>query len=386
MIRRSIRAFARSGRHPDGRGLLRHAQRRAHAAGRPRGDARRERALGLRAPRAVPRGRRRRSARVSDSLRAVNAFLVRFATDVSRFQGDLSINMHTFGQQLLTIQELMGQSAEAAAGSQGASSSGRRPSSRPRPSRPSAAGSCQGDRRRSAPQPGPDQLFAVGQAQMTQRGSYAVARSAFQDFLDAVPDQRPRGRGAVRASRAATTSRATPRRRTPCTRSCVEQVSEGGLRGERALQARDDGEAGEPDRQGAGVLPADPRSLSRSRPRRSSRRTPSRNSSRSRDPGAPREAARPRGRPPGTRSRGHLRRNAVPRSPRGTALAHPEEPARDRDRLRVHVLAVHGVRARRHRHRDQADRAVPARHSTSSTRTRSSRSRCSCRRRASWRS
>ena len=46
---------------------------------------------------------------VSDSLRAVNAFLARFATDVSRFQGDLSINMHTFGQQLLTIQELVGQ-------------------------------------------------------------------------------------------------------------------------------------------------------------------------------------------------------------------------------------------------------------------------------------
>ena len=46
---------------------------------------------------------------VSDSLRSLNAFLARFVTDVSRFQGDLSINMHTFGQQLLTLQELTGQ-------------------------------------------------------------------------------------------------------------------------------------------------------------------------------------------------------------------------------------------------------------------------------------
>ena len=46
---------------------------------------------------------------VADSLRTLNAFLVRFSTDVSRFEGDLSINMHTLGQQLLTLQELTGQ-------------------------------------------------------------------------------------------------------------------------------------------------------------------------------------------------------------------------------------------------------------------------------------
>ncbi|MBI1808625.1 MAG: hypothetical protein HYR75_01900, partial [Gemmatimonadetes bacterium] len=42
---------------------------------------------------------------VGDTLRAANSF-------IARFQGDVSLQMHSFGQQLLTIQELLGQSAK----------------------------------------------------------------------------------------------------------------------------------------------------------------------------------------------------------------------------------------------------------------------------------
>ena len=41
----------------------------------------------------------------TDTLRALNAFLVRFSSDVSRFQGDLATTMHSFGQQLIAVQE-----------------------------------------------------------------------------------------------------------------------------------------------------------------------------------------------------------------------------------------------------------------------------------------
>lgn len=126
---------------------------------------------------------------LSDSLRAVSAFLARFATDVSRFQGDLAINMHTYGQQLLSVQELMGQSqkklqdlkaqferqeTELATPTQPVVTS-------PAPGAPAATGAA------SAPQTGPDQLFAIGQAQLS-RGSYAAARSAFEDFLTQFPN------------------------------------------------------------------------------------------------------------------------------------------------------------------------------------------------------
>ena len=47
---------------------------------------------------------------VADSLHSLNAFLLRFANDVSRFQGDLTLEMHRFGQQLIAVQELGGQS------------------------------------------------------------------------------------------------------------------------------------------------------------------------------------------------------------------------------------------------------------------------------------
>jgi tol-pal system protein YbgF len=126
---------------------------------------------------------------VADSVRAVNAFLARFSTDVSRFQGDLSITLHTFGQQLLTIQELIGQNqkhmqdvraemerqqADLAASAQPSTSGAKTP--------PAAAAAPGG----SAASPGPAQLFKLG-GQMRDRGSYPAARAAFGSLLDQYP-------------------------------------------------------------------------------------------------------------------------------------------------------------------------------------------------------
>jgi TolA-binding protein len=119
---------------------------------------------------------------VGDSLRALNAFLARFASDVSHFEGDLSINMHTFGQQLLTLQELTGQNqkrlqdvraeierqqADLATAAQPTVAPGA-----PSVQGPAAAGTV----------PGPAQLYKLG-TQMLERSSYPAARAAFEGLL-----------------------------------------------------------------------------------------------------------------------------------------------------------------------------------------------------------
>jgi tol-pal system protein YbgF len=132
---------------------------------------------------------------VADSLRTLNAFLVRFSTDVSRFEGDLSINMHTLGQQLLTLQELTGQNekrlqdvraglerqqaelATAAQPTAPATASGAAPSA-PAPAQAAA--------------PGPAQLFELGN-NMMDRGSYAAAREAFKGLLAQYPNDENAG-------------------------------------------------------------------------------------------------------------------------------------------------------------------------------------------------
>jgi tol-pal system protein YbgF len=122
-------------------------------------------------------------AAVADSVRAVNAYLARFSTDVSRFQGDLSITLHTFAQQLLTIQELLGQTQKRMQDmradverQQADLASAAQPSAAP--GAPAGGG---------AGQSGPAQMFQIGKQMMT-RGSYGAARSAFEDMLAQFPN------------------------------------------------------------------------------------------------------------------------------------------------------------------------------------------------------
>ena len=122
-------------------------------------------------------------AAVADSVRAVNAYLARFSTDVSRFQGDLSITMHTFSQQLLTIQELLGQTQKrmqdmrADVERQTADlASAAQPSTAP-----TGAGAAGGA------QPGPAQMLQLGKQMMT-RGNYDAARAALEGMLAQFPN------------------------------------------------------------------------------------------------------------------------------------------------------------------------------------------------------
>jgi tol-pal system protein YbgF len=122
------------------------------------------------------------AAAISDSLRAVTAFLVRFSTDVSRFQGDLSINMHTFGQQLLTVQELVGQSQKRIQDMRAEFE--RQQADLANAAQPTTAPGLQGAS--AAPPTGPAQLFEAARAQLN-KGAYGSARAAFSDFLAQFP-------------------------------------------------------------------------------------------------------------------------------------------------------------------------------------------------------
>jgi TolA-binding protein len=124
------------------------------------------------------------SAAISDSLRAVSAFLSRFSSDVARFQGDLSITLHTFGQQLLTLQELAGQTQKRI---QDVKAQFERQEAElataASPAAPPAAGA-QGTQ--SGATMGASGLLQAGVAQLNH-GACSTARAVFEDFLAQYP-------------------------------------------------------------------------------------------------------------------------------------------------------------------------------------------------------
>jgi tol-pal system protein YbgF len=120
---------------------------------------------------------------VSDSLRSLNAFLARFVSDVSRFQGDLSVTLHQFGQQLLTVQELAGQTQKRIQDFKAQME--RQEAELATAAQPSAAPGLQGSA--GGPPTGPAQLFEAADAQY-RRASYSVAISAFDGFLEQFPN------------------------------------------------------------------------------------------------------------------------------------------------------------------------------------------------------
>jgi TolA-binding protein len=119
---------------------------------------------------------------VSDSLRSLNAFLARFASDVSRFQGDLSIEMHTFGQQMIALQELTGQNQKKLQDVKAQFE--RQEAELATSAAPSATPGVQGTP--GAAPPGPNQLYNMGMAQMA-RATYSAARAAFEGLIDQFP-------------------------------------------------------------------------------------------------------------------------------------------------------------------------------------------------------
>ncbi len=118
----------------------------------------------------------RRVGAVADSLQSLNAFL-------ARWSGDIGLSLHNVGQQLITIQELTGQSqrrlqemraefeAQAAAAAAAAAT----------PVVPPVTGAATGAPvAGQQPQPGPNQLYSLAFQQLT-RGANNAARSGFID-------------------------------------------------------------------------------------------------------------------------------------------------------------------------------------------------------------
>ncbi len=121
---------------------------------------------------------------VSDSLRIATSTL-------QRFQGDVSMSMHGVEQQLLTIQELTGQSRkqvdalraqiEARASDAPPAPAAVVPAGVPTTGAAPSASTPQG-----APAPGPYQLLELGRGQLA-KGATSAARAAFSDLLAQYP-------------------------------------------------------------------------------------------------------------------------------------------------------------------------------------------------------
>jgi tol-pal system protein YbgF len=124
---------------------------------------------------------------VADSLRSLNAFVQRVSLDASRFQGDVTLTLHSFGQQLIALQERTGLSQKriqdlaaemensrtAAAAAVAATS------------QPGVAGVA-GANPAAPGDAGPIALIQLAFGQLT-KGSAITARAGFQDFLDKYP-------------------------------------------------------------------------------------------------------------------------------------------------------------------------------------------------------
>ncbi len=117
---------------------------------------------------------------VSDSLRRTSAA-------IQRFQGDVSMSMHGVEQQLLTIQELTGQSrkqVDALRAQMEARAA--EPPPAPVPSPAVVPGTPGVAAPAGAPSPGPYQLMELGKQQLA-RGATSAARAAFSDLLAQYP-------------------------------------------------------------------------------------------------------------------------------------------------------------------------------------------------------
>lgn len=116
---------------------------------------------------------------VADSLRVAT-------TTLRRFQGDVSMAVHNVEQQLLTIQELTGQSRKQveALRSQMEARANEPPVIAPAPVTPGAVPAAGAPA--EPPSPGPYQLMDLGRQQLA-RGASAAARAAFGDLLTQFP-------------------------------------------------------------------------------------------------------------------------------------------------------------------------------------------------------
>ena len=126
---------------------------------------------------------------IIQGLSAVGDSLRRATATLQRFQGDVQISMHGVEQQLLTIQELTGQSRRQVEAMR-AQLEARSAETPPAPTA-AAPGAVPGAvpavaAPTTAPPPGPYQLMDLGRQQLA-KGASSAARAAFSDLLTQYP-------------------------------------------------------------------------------------------------------------------------------------------------------------------------------------------------------
>lgn len=124
-------------------------------------------------------------ARVTRALGAISDSLRLATVTLQRFQGDVSMSMHGVEQQLLTIQELTGQSRKQVESLRAQlEARAAEPPPAAVPTAPVAGAPAAPPTAPAAP--GPYQLLELGRQQL-KRGASAAARAAFSDLLTQYP-------------------------------------------------------------------------------------------------------------------------------------------------------------------------------------------------------
>lgn len=127
--------------------------------------------------------------RIISSLSAISDSIRVASTNLQRFQGDVSMSMRTVQEQLLTVQELTGQSRKQVESlrNQLEARAVEQVQVIPPPAAPTGeAGAAPPPGAPGAPSPGPYQLMDLGRQQLA-RGATSAARAAFSDLLTQYP-------------------------------------------------------------------------------------------------------------------------------------------------------------------------------------------------------
>src|SRR4051794_24242136 len=117
--------------------------------------------------------------RSNDSIRAVSMRL-------AKLQADVQNDHYEMNRQILTLQELSGQSQRRLQELRGAMEERGQPASAPTPASTPAGPTVPADSNHASASPGPGQLFQSSLDQL-RRGSIGVARSGFEELLRTYP-------------------------------------------------------------------------------------------------------------------------------------------------------------------------------------------------------
>jgi tol-pal system protein YbgF len=124
--------------------------------------------------------------RVISSLSAISDSIHVASSNLQRFQGDVSMSMRQVQEQLLTVQELTGQSRKQVESLRNQLEARAAEQVVPPPAPTGEPGAAPPTAAPGAPSPGPYQLMDLGRQQLA-RGATSAARAAFSDLLTQYP-------------------------------------------------------------------------------------------------------------------------------------------------------------------------------------------------------